>query len=506
MSFEHGKSTTVTTPKGTLRGYKQNDVYHFCGIEYGKAERFQPAKEIEPWSGVKEATNYGYTCPPFLPDTTGNTLKSPHRFWINNEDCLNLNVWTRSINSDVRKPVLVWFHGGGFNNGSALDLYAFDGCNIADKGDVVVVNINHRLNVLGYLDLRAFGEKYKYSANVGNWDLICALKWVQENIECFGGDKNNVTIFGQSGGGGKTISVMNMPASAGLYHKAMVMSGVTANLMKPQDITPTDIIKHFMEMCEMNDVSELETIPQRALADGYIASYKDLGGKGMPRLAPSKGWDFIGDPSENGFTEYAKNTPMMIGSNFSEFCNLPKQYVRCEMSDEEMTQALEKELGKEIADAVIPAFLRKFPDKKIIDILQYDAAAFRQGTKEFFKKRLEEGCAPTYEYMFSPTIGINDGSMPQHNSDISYFYYNTDFVPSNDIGEATKVLEGYMSGCLVNFAYTGVPSAEGLCKWEPATMENSPTMVFDRDSRIEYGLDDEFLDLLVKSGFYAFKI
>ena len=199
---------------------------------------------------------------------------------------------------------------------------------------MVVVNINHRLNVLGYLDLSAFGEEYAHSANVGNWDLIWALKWVKDNIGFFGGDRDNVTIFGQSGGGGKTISVMNMPYSAGLYHKAMVMSGVTTNLLSHKSLPAEDIVRRMLENLGSNDVRILSAITQRELADNYLRAFKELGGERMPFLGPTANQDYIGDPFDVGFTEYAKSVPMIVGSNFSEFVNLPPQYHRSEMSNE----------------------------------------------------------------------------------------------------------------------------------------------------------------------------
>ena len=501
MSFLHGRETTVTTARGKVRGLKKDDVYHFYGIPYAKAERFQRPVEVEPWEGVREATNYGYTCYPFVPDSFGNTLKSPHRYWINGEDCQNLNLWTKHIDGSEKKPVFVWFHGGGFNNGSALDLYAFDGCNLADKGDVVVVTINHRLNVLGYLDLRSFGEKYQYSVNAGNWDLIYALKWVQENIGFFGGDKDNVTIFGQSGGGMKTQTVMNMPASEGLYHKAMIMSGAVRRAGRPVDFTPEEILNKMLETKGIK-VEELETMPHRQLADGYIEAYHLLGGKGLPQLGPLPNIDLLGDPITYGFTDYAAKTPVIIGTNFSEFFAIPEKYHRYEMSDEQMRQAVENELGRETADKVIPEFLKRFPDKKILDILAYDATTFRAGTRDYIARRIADGCAPTYNYLFCPTIGINDGSTPQHNSDISYFFYNTDKVFSNDIGEYTLPLERNMSESLLQFGRTGSPNGEGLPYWPACQEGHWQTMLFDRVCRLEENLDDDFIDDLASSGFY----
>ena len=143
----------------------------------------------------------------------------PHMYWSEKEDCQNLNIWTPSIRDGRKRPVMVWLHGGGFSAGSSIEQLAYDGENLSRAGDVVVVSVNHRLNVLGYLDLSPFGEKYRDSANAGNLDLIAALEWIRDNIEGFGGDSENVTLFGQSGGGVKVWSLLQMPEADGLFHK-----------------------------------------------------------------------------------------------------------------------------------------------------------------------------------------------------------------------------------------------------------------------------------------------
>ena len=143
----------------------------------------------------------------------------PHMYWSEKEDCQNLNIWTPSIRDGRKRPVMVWLHGGGFSAGSSIEQLAYDGENLSRAGDVVVVSVNHRLNVLGYLNLSPFGEKYQDSANAGNLDLIAALEWIRDNIEGFGGDPENVTLFGQSGGGVKAWSLLQMPEADGLFHK-----------------------------------------------------------------------------------------------------------------------------------------------------------------------------------------------------------------------------------------------------------------------------------------------
>lgn len=507
MDFEHGRNTVVQTEKGKLRGFRHNGVYHFYGIEYAKAKRFMPPEEVASWEGVKDAVNYGFTCYPFRPDRIGNNLKNPHRFWPQSEDCQNLNVWTKDIHAKEKKAVVVWFHGGGFFNGSSLEQVAYDGYNLCNTYDVVVVTVNHRLNVLGYLDLSKFSDKYTRSANVGNLDLIAALQWVNQNIEAFGGDKDNVTIFGQSGGGAKVTSVMNMPASAGLYKQAMIMSGTLGKHLTDdgKDMTPN--VRRMLEILGLkeNEVEKLEELTHTQIADAYYQAHLDLKGKGNPFIGPSKNVDYLGDPVYNGFSEQAQKTPLIVGSVFAEFFTLPEKYQRYAMTDGEMVKACEEELGKENADKLIPLFQKAFPEKKIIDLLTYDCGAARGAAMEFIRARLRDGCTDTYNYFFTPVFGINEGTTALHSSDIPFIFHNTDLVPSADLGtEETKRLEYLMSGRFIAFAKTGKPQLEGEEEWPVWTGEHEPTMVYNVETTIRDGFDRELQEEMEKVKTFSF--
>ena len=224
MLFECGKNAPkATTKAGVLRGFTLDGVHTFHGIKYADAKRFEMPQPVAKWEGVKNADSYGFTCPLMYDDAPGGELRYHHGYWPSDENCQYLNVWTTDMSA--RKPVMVWIHGGGYSFGSCLELGAVDGDSLCRHGDVVVVTLNHRLNIIGFFDLSAYGEKYKYTANLGMADLVAALQWIKENIAQFGGDPDNVTLFGQSGGGGKIQTLLQMPSAEGLFHKAITQSG-----------------------------------------------------------------------------------------------------------------------------------------------------------------------------------------------------------------------------------------------------------------------------------------
>ena len=205
-----GNTAVVDTDSGTVQGYVKDGTYTYHGIPYTETdERFVPAHKVSSWNGTKTAYSYGA----IAPQSGGNNLPAM------DENCQNLNIWTQGINDSKKRPVMVWLHGGGFSTGSSIESPAYDGENLSKKGDVVVVSINHRLNSLGHLDLSAYGDKYKFSANVGITDIIDALEWIKENISAFGGDPENVTVFGESGGGAKVLALMTSPYAKGLFQK-----------------------------------------------------------------------------------------------------------------------------------------------------------------------------------------------------------------------------------------------------------------------------------------------
>ena len=208
----------VRTKDGLVKGIEEEGTLAFLGIPYAKVERFMPPRPVDKWDTVMVCDHFG----PMVMQGNGRR-GMPESVMSERNSCV-LNVWT--TDTKAHKPVMLWIHGGGFDSGSAA---GNPGMGLA-RQDVVVVSLNHRLNILGFLDLSTFGEKYRYSGEVGMLDIVQALEWIRDNIKAFGGDPGNVTIFGESGGGGKVGTLMCMPAAKGLFHKAIIMSGTILNV------------------------------------------------------------------------------------------------------------------------------------------------------------------------------------------------------------------------------------------------------------------------------------
>ena len=279
----------ANTQYGKVRGYILRDLYTFKGIPYGAnttgKNRFMPPQEPEPWDGVRLALNYGDMAPQAIvydrsPESAAGFVDN-WNFFNSSEDCLRLNVWTHGLDAKKR-PVLVYFHGGGFFNGSAIEQDGYSGEGLASYGDVVVCSVNHRLNAFGFTDLaKVGGEKYAHSGNVGILDLIAALKWVHNNIANFGGDPDNVTIMGQSGGGAKVSIVAAMSAAKGLVHKAVCLSG---NSIQAADKAQAEALGAFVLQeagLKPSEIDKLQEMPWEEyydLANAAAAKFNRMNG------------------------------------------------------------------------------------------------------------------------------------------------------------------------------------------------------------------------------------
>ena len=331
------KQTTVKTVSGPVAGYLDDGVFIYKGIPYAKAERFAPAVDPDPWTDVRPSRAFGPTAPAparsgWWSDDQAFTMHWDDGF--HDEDCLRVNVWTGGIHDGKKRPVMVWLHGGGFREGSGQELICYDGTNLARDHGVVVVSLNHRLNVLGFLDLSAFGAKYAHSGNLGMMDIVKALEWVRDNIASFGGDPANVTIFGQSGGGGKVSTLMAMPSAKGLFSKAIVESGSITNLLSPKYSRRIGAATVANLGLTPSRIEEIATVPYDRLLAAYDAAMKTVAEEAREDGAfPANLLDAIlfgqvpvvdGEiiPVQPGTAEalaLSKDVPAIIGTVYHEF-------------------------------------------------------------------------------------------------------------------------------------------------------------------------------------------
>jgi para-nitrobenzyl esterase len=288
-------NAVVETTAGKVRGFTRSGIQTFKGVPYAATTesfgRFVAPAKPKPWAGVRSAMYYGPTCPQ-APRT--GWLRDENAFlfqWDDGqpgEDCLRMNLWTPGLNDGKKRPVMVWLHGGGWTAGSGQEQPAYNGENLSRRGDVVVVSLNHRLNILGYLNLAAYGGKYADSTNAGVLDLVAALEWVRDNITAFGGDPGNVTIFGQSGGGGKVSTLASMPMAKGLFHKAVVQSGSTLRLGDAEAAAKLAAAVVAELGLSKATIDRIQTLPYARLLDAGDAAIKNLqpnpplGGPGVP--------------------------------------------------------------------------------------------------------------------------------------------------------------------------------------------------------------------------------
>lgn len=489
----------VKTKAGKLRGFELDGMFHFYGIQYATAKRFLPPKPVAKWEGVKEATSYGYIAPLIDPASPMGDVAIPHRFWPESEDCLYLNVWTKSLEKTAKKPVMVWLHGGGFSAGSSLEMVAYDGANLCDFGDVVVVTLNHRLNMLGYLDLSSFGAKYKNSGNAGMEDIVVALKWVRDNIAGFGGDPENVTIFGQSGGGMKVTCLGQIPEAYGLFHRMIVMSGV-GDFGGRERRDDRKIALAMLEHLGLKekDVGKLETLPLHDLFEAFHAVEKQLR-KDRVTLTwePIKNDWYLGDPLEVGFSDYAKTIPTMVGTVVAEFAAFgPGVPGRDKMTAEQKHAVLAERYGKH-TDKVVELFRRAYPGHDDLEVLMLDNI-FRKPTLRYIEEKSAVASAPVYSYMFALDFPIAGGKPAWHCADIPYVFHNTELVPNCGMPGISERVEEQVSSAYVNFARSGDPNTPALPEWSAFTPKNKATMVFDKRSELRVDYERELFDLLDK--------
>jgi para-nitrobenzyl esterase len=494
----------VQVKGGKLRGFKDGKTFTFLGIPYAEADRFELPKPVQPWDGIKNAQAWGPVCPiPAMTAPGRDEFVFPHRYWLENEHCQVLNIWTQSTSPNAKKPVMVWMHGGGFTNGSSMEAYAYDGKNLSEFGNVVVVSLNHRLNILGTLDLSAYGPEYANSRYTGTADLVAALQWIQENIENFGGDPGNVTIFGQSGGGGKVIRMMHTPVAKGLFHKVIAQSGgnLTYRNTDPAASIKTQQMIAAATLQNLGlDGSQIDKLKKVAYTDLIAAGTAALRSVAKELGRQNLTWEVIADDQYvmREFCDWADAIPLIAGTVFSEMVgSLVKGDGRKnEWSRKEIEEHLSAEYGDKKTE-ITAEFERVFPRKKVQDVL-YFANTSRPGVKQTLARKLEKGKTPVWNYVFAYEYPVNGGVTAFHCSEIAFVFHNLS-QPQSRIatGGAPEAfaLQDKVSQAWVNFARTGNPNQSGLV-WRPYTAENPQAMVFDTVSESRDLRDDKLVSLM----------
>jgi para-nitrobenzyl esterase len=505
----HQEPGNCTTPRtaiaktqyGKVRGFVDGGVFTFKGIPYGQdtsgVNRWLPAKPPKPWKDEYPALIYGANCPQRLHDYTAKE-QSFLQDWDDgymSEDMLKLNVWTPSLTG--KRPVMVYFHGGGFFFGSAYELPSQEGAQLARHHEVISVSVNHRLNILGFFDVSEVGgSAYEDSVNIGMTDLVAALRWVRDNISNFGGDPDRVMIYGQSGGGSKVTCLMGMPSAAGLFHRASVQSGGGGNfpsaeqsreyarqVMKELGLLPNDIASlQKMEWSRLNAAAAAAAAKINPPFRGFFFGPPTPGAPPRVGSTPTVDGRIVTMRSfHDAAPELTKDVPMLIGSVSEEGNRMASN-----PTEEEWHATLAREFGEPKATKLIAAMKKAHPEKAI-RTLSYGVAGLggRNHVVSMAKMKYELHAAPVYQYFFTWQSPMLDGvAGAWHTSELAFCFDNTKRCEqgTGNTPEA-QALAKKMATAWANFARTGNPSQPGL-RWTPADPERGQTMVFDNECRM----------------------
>ncbi|MCB1647698.1 MAG: carboxylesterase/lipase family protein, partial [Pseudomonadales bacterium] len=493
-----GKNVTAVTSYGPVRGRTLDGVHCFKGIPYGREtsgkRRFMPPQPPVPWARPLNAEEYGPASP------------QAGQYPDQSEDCLVMNVWTRGLDDAGKRPIMLWLHGGGFQSLSGSSPI-YDGTNLCLRGDVVVMGLNHRLNIFGFLHLGDIaGQHYQDSGNVGMLDIVAALQWIQDNAEHFGGDPDNVTIFGESGGGRKVSTLMGMPAARGLFHRAIVQSGPGLHL-QPRDKANDVALAVLAELgLKPSEYSRLHELPKEKL----IATYTSVTGRfdadtrskgrfehrglvptvGVPSL-PDYSFDPVASP-------LSAEVPLLIGSNRHEMTYLwrrDKAVMERTLTREALLARL-KIFTSEEAERVLEVYERLYPGlaPAVYLVMIVSDRTYRSDSITIAQRKAMQGAAPCYVYLFE--WETNPVMLAHHALEITFVFDNTSREPDMSGGTPeAAALAAKMSEAWIAFARTGNPNTGNLPTWKPYSLQDRHTLLFNNESRLVADPDAEVRQL-----------
>lgn len=474
------------------RGVTYGETNIFMGVEYGHAKRFMACEDLTPWEGIKDAYRHGNVAPQVLAPNTFSYHRGIHVLELQNEDCQNLNIWAPKTENGEKKPVFVFIHGGGFFGGNAFEEISFDGFNLSHHGDIIFVSINHRLNVLGYLNLEDYHDDLWNSGNAGLTDLVVAMKWIHENIEAFGGDPGNVTICGHSGGGGKVQCLYQLEEAAPYFKRGICLSGARGPIGSPS-ITREDsraTAKAIMDELGITkeNIDKVFEVPFDDLARACAKAANPF------LFSPVPNDYFPGFPAFTKIFPFSKDKPIIYGSVLGEFPFVSLSAEEKEAMSEDDKANYLRSLYEKNGDRIIELFRKSYPDHDIIDLAYLDYRC-RIAVKNSAEKHLEAGCKEVYLFLGSYTAP-EDGEVPiWHGGEVAYIFMNEDKVlVLNDEIYGQKYGKIF-STMVLNFVKYGNPNNKYLPKWEPTAPGKNRTMIIDKTCRVVENHDDELLDL-----------
>ena len=485
----------VETQYGKVRGINHQGVKTFKGIRYGAStegkNRFMPPQPSKSWTGIFDAFNYGQISPQTPADRRldyTNLIMWDRQPGGIGEDCLTLNVWTRSVNDNAKRAVMVVFHGGGFVTGSG-NAFGFDGEPMARLDDVVVVAVTHRLAAFGFLHLTGLGapEEFKYAGVTGAMDVVAALKWVQTNIERFGGDPDRVMIFGQSGGGAKTSTLLAMPSAKGLFHRAGVQSGSAIRLAEPENANKTteDLLKALG--INKKNIARMQKLPFTQI----LAAQASLGII-VNRFSPVIGTDALPHhPFHPAAPPESSHVPVIIGTTLDDAAIA---MVNFDLSETQLKQDIDKQF-EENANWVYQLYRDHYPDVSpfLIQARIATDRGFRFSAIQQAERKAGQNGAPVYYYLWEKPVKSYNGQFGAvHGVDVGAAVHDPR-GPINDCGDREgKLMVDRFAAVWTNFAKTGVPNSAITPDWPAYDKEKRATFVFDVNTRVENDYRREF--------------
>ena len=487
---------TADTTFGRIRGVETGGIKVFKGVPYGAStaggNRFMPPVNPAKWAGVRDALAYGLSAPqtePGTPPRAGDLAVAGAGLGDEGEDCLVLNVWTPALGDNRRRPVMFWCHGGGFATGSGSSPVT-EGANLARRGDVVVVTINHRLNVLGFTSLAEHGgDDFAASGDVGMLDIVHALRWVRDNIAQFGGDPNTVMVFGQSGGGRKVSTLLAMPSAKGLLHRAIIESGATIRLVEPPQATR--VAAELLAKLGLNrtQARELQKLPVERIMSAYFAVMRSMNVDQMTQgFSPTVDGSVLPQhPYHPTASPVMADIPVMLGSTRTELTQSADE-AAFSLDDAGMQRRIRTLLG-EHADPALAVYRKANPGATPSDLYFLIASDYRYTgpAMKIAERRAALRGGPVYLYYFRWETPVQGGRLRSpHTIEIPFAFDNVKAATRLTGGGAEAMaLADRVSDAWIAFARTGNPNTPKLPRWPVFNATERPTMVIDTASRVE---------------------